>query len=342
MFEESDHLQMIIHGATAFELLRTAIEFDLFRQLESSGGMDLAAVATALGVERQPARVLLLGLASLKLLRKEGETYVNMPIVRRSLLPSRSGYLGPLVRIQEKITNPGLVDFAESMRRDTNVGLRHLDGPGTTLYERLTADPALQQVFYDNMGHASRQTFPLVVETFDFSGLRHVADVGGGDGSNGIALAKGHPHLEVTIFDQPTVLDIAARNAADADVAKRVHVWSGDMFADPLPPGIDGVLLCHIFEIWSIERNTRLLRKCYEALPPGGAVLVYNFVSDDDNTGSVSAAFMSVYFLTVASGEGMVYSAQDMEQALNAAGFARVERYDEGVGYRHVLMVGYK
>jgi precorrin-6B methylase 2 len=338
---ESDHLQTIIHGATAFELLRTALEFDLFRRIEIAGGMDLAAVATALGIEEQPARVLLLGLTSLRLLSKEGEKYLNAPITTRSLVPGRAGYLGPLVEIQEKITNPGLPDFAESLRRNTNVGLRHLDGSAPTVYERLAAYPELQRIYYNNMGHASRQTFPVVVDTFDFSGLSHVLDLCGGDGSNGIEVAKANPHLEVTVFDQESTLKIAAQNAEKAGVAERMHYWVGDIFSDPLPPNIDGILFCHIFEIWSMERNTELLRKCYDALPPGGTVLVYNFVCDDDNTGSVSAAFMSVYFHAVASGEGMVYSAADMETALLDAGFSSCDRYDD-VGYRHALMVGRK
>lgn len=341
MLREAEHLQLIIHGATAFELLRTALEFDVFEKIEKEGGMDLPSVAAALGVEQQPARVLLLGLTALELLRRDGDRYVNTPITRRSLLPHRAGYLGPLVDIQSKITNPGLADFAESMRRNTNVGLRHLDGPGDTLYERITANPHLQQVFYDNMGHASRQTFPLVAETFDFSGLHHLVDIGGGDGSNSIAVARRNPHLKMTIFDQASVLDIAKQNAVNAGVGDQVDGWAGDLFTDPLPPGIDGVLFCHIFEIWSLERNTELLRKCYDALPPGGACLVYNFVSEDDNSGCASAAFMSVYFLTVASGEGMVYSAVDMAQCLRDAGFSRVERH-EGVGFHHALMVGYK
>jgi ubiquinone/menaquinone biosynthesis C-methylase UbiE len=338
---DSDHLQTIIHGATAFELLRTALEFDLFKRIEVAGGLDLAAAAAALGLEEQPARILLLGLTSLRLLRKEGDKYVNAAIATRSLVPGRTGYLGPLVEIQEKITNPGLPDFAESLRRNTNVGLRHLDGSAPTVYERLAAYPELQEIYYNNMGHASRQTFPLVVETFDFSGLKHVLDLCGGDGSNGIEVAKRNPHLEVTIFDQETTLKIAARNAEKAGVAERMHYWAGDIFADPLPPSIDGIMFCHIFEIWSMQRNVELLRKCHAALPPGGSVLVYNFISDDDNSGSVSAAFMSVYFHAVASGEGMVYSAADMQTALHEAGFARCDRYDD-VGYRHALLVGHK
>lgn len=341
MMEDGDLLQVIIHGATAFELLRTAVECDLFVELEKAHGMDLSGVARSLGIEPQPARVLLLGLTSLRLLAKDGDQYRNTAVTRRNLLPGRPGYLGPLIEIQQRITNPCLVDLTESVRRNTNVGLRRLAGPGTTLYERLTADPRLQQIYYDNMGHASRQTFPLVAEEFDFTERRHVVDLGAGDGSNTITLLRRHEHLRVTMVDQPSVLELALRNVDKAGVGDRVRAWPGDMFTDPLPTDADAVLCSHIFEIWSPARNLRLLRRCHAALPDGGVALVYNFVSHDDNTGPVSAAFMSAYFLAVASGEGMVYSARDMEDCIRTAGFGSVRRYD-GVGFHHALVAGFK
>lgn len=75
------------------------------------------------------------------------------------------------------------------------------------------------------------------------------------------------------------------------------------------------------------------------ALPDGGVCLIYNFVSNDEGTGSMSAGLVSPYFLTLASGEGMAYSAGDMERAALDAGFSHVERY-EGLGFSHALVVG--
>jgi methyltransferase len=336
-----DLLQVIICGATGFELLRTALEFDLFGRLEAAGGMDLAAIAATIGTEEQPARILLLGLASLKLITKDGPAYVNSSVARQHLVPGKPGYLGSLVEVHEKIVNRGIVDLAESMRRNTNAGVRRLSGSGPTLYDRLEADPELYQLFWGHFGVVSKNMFLLLMETFDFSRLRHIVDVGGGDGTNGILLAQRYPHLTVTVFEQARA-DHAERKAAEAGLAARVRAWQGDFFSDPFPPEIDGIIICHVFEMWSLDRNTRMLRNCYRALPPGGALLLYNYVSDDDNTGSLGAAFMSAYFMSLATGEGMVYSAADMEAALRAAGFSRVQRYTEGVGFDHALLVAYK
>ncbi|WP_433496282.1 methyltransferase [Sphaerimonospora sp. CA-214678] len=338
---DADYLRIIIHGTTAFELLRTGLEFDLFEILESSGGMDLAKVAAAIGTGEQPARVLLLGLTSLRLLEKRGDRYVNGDLVRRKLLKSSPRFLGPLVDMQARVINASMGDLAASVRAGANVGLRHLTGPGTTLYERLTAHPELQEVFYANMGDASRNAFDQILDRYDFSGARRVVDIGGGDGTNSVKLALRHPHLEVTVFDQESVTRLAAGRIEDPGLRRRIRFQAGDLFTDPLPEGADTILFFHIFEIWSLERNTELLRKCHAALPDGGTCLVYNFVSDDEGTGSMSAGLLSPYFLTLASGEGMVYSPRDMEQALLAAGFSRVERYQD-MGFSHALVVGHK
>jgi SAM-dependent methyltransferase len=336
-----DYLRILIHGTTAYELLRTALELDVFEHLAKSGGMDVDEVASAIGVEPQPARILLLGLASLRLLDKDGGKYVNSEIVRRKLLRSSSRYLGPLVDMQALVINPSMGDFAESMHQYTNVGLRHLSGPGTTLYERLTAHPELQEVFYRNMSDASMKAFELILEHYDFGHLHHLIDVGGGDGTNSIELARRYPQLELTVFDQDSVTRIAARKIAEAGLGDRIHVHPGDVLTDPFPTGADAILSLHIFQIWSLDRNVEVLRKCYDALPSGGVCLVYDFVSNDDGTGSLSAGLLSPYFLTLASGEGMTYSPADMEKAVREAGFGRVDRFD-GMGFSHALVVGHK
>ncbi|EOD66918.1 methyltransferase [Amycolatopsis vancoresmycina] len=338
---EADYLRILVHGTTAFELLRTALEFELFEKLDAAGGLDVDETAAALGIERQPARILLLGLASLLLLEKSGDKYVNSKMVERKLLREGERFLGPLVDIQAKIINATMVDFAEALRQNTNVGLRRLEGPGDTLYERLTATPDLQKVFYDNMGDASRRAFEQILEKYDFSHIRHAIDIAGGDGANSVELAKRYPELEVTVMDQESVTRLAADRIEDPGIRKRVHFHPGDILHDRYPEGADAIFVFHIFEIWSLERNTALLRRCYDALPEGGTCLVYNWVSNEEGTGSMAAGLVSPYFLTLASGEGMTYAPGDMERAALDAGFSRVELHPD-MGFSHALVVAHK
>lgn len=336
---EADYLRLLIHGTTAFELLRSALELELFEHIERSGGLDVAGAAAALGVKEQPARVLLLGLACLQLLDKRADRYHNSPLVRRKLLRDGERFLGPLVDVQAEIINAAMVDLAESVRQGRNVGLRHLTGPGPTLYSRLTAHPRLQQVFYANMGDASARAFAQFLQRYDLSGVRHVIDVGGGDGTNAIELLRRYPDLEVTVFDQESVVAIAAERALEPDLRGRLHVHAGDLFTDELPTGADAILYFHIFEIWSLERNVELLRRCRAALADGGRCLVYNFAANEAGTGPASAGLVSPYFLTLASGEGMTYAASEMADAVRRAGFAGVECLPD-LGFSHALVVG--
>ncbi|MBM2620133.1 methyltransferase domain-containing protein [Actinoplanes sp. LDG1-06] len=338
---EADYLRILVHGATAFELVRTGLELDLFEHIEAAGGLDVTGAAAALGVAGQPARVLLLGLTSLRLLERHDGRYVNTPLVREKLLRDSPRYLGALIDVQARVINAAMPDLAESVRRDTNVGLRSIDGPGGTLYERLTAHPELQEVFYANMGDASRKSVALLLDGYDFTGVRNVLDLGGGDGANSRALLARYPDLTATLLDHEKVVGIARDRTTDPDVRRRMRFVPGEMFRDPIPTGHDAILICHIFEIWALSRSVELLRRCHAALPEGGACLIYNFVSDDAGTGPMSAGLVSPYFLTLASGEGMAYSAADMADALTEAGFAKVERHDR-LGYSHALVVGRK
>ena len=115
--------------------------------------------------------------------------------------------------------------------------------------------------------------------------------------------------------------------------------YPGDFWTDPFPCGIDAILFCHMFTIWSMERNLQLLRICAAAVEPGGSVLLFNMMGDDDRSGPLSTALGSPYFLAIATGEGELHSWSDYEQAMHQAGFAEVKRVT-GLPLNHGIIVG--
>lgn len=153
-----------------------------------------------------------------------------------------------------------------------------------------------------------------------------MVDVGGGDGTNVIELARRWPHVRATVFDWPSVCDIARKNMEASGLADRLDTVAGDCFADPFPKGADCFLFAHFFTIWSEEKDRLLLKKCYDALPSGGKVLIFNMMQRDDETGPLSAAVGSPYFLTLATGEGMLYTWRQYESWMKEAGFKRVKK----------------
>jgi cyclopropane fatty-acyl-phospholipid synthase-like methyltransferase len=145
----------------------------------------------------------------------------------------------------------------------------------------------------------------------------------------------------VTVFDSPSVCEYAKRNIAAAGLADRVDTCAGDMFRDPFPEGVDAILFSHIFTIWSLDNDVALLKKCHASLAEGGAVLVFGMMGGDDDTGPLSTALGSPYFLAIATGQGMLYSWADYERAMRQAGFPTVERVED-MPLDHGVIIGSK
>jgi len=112
-----------------------------------------------------------------------------------------------------------------------------------------------------------------VVEKYDFSCAHVVVDVGGGFGHLAMALLERHQHLRAIVLDQPEVIAIAQRHAANEDpkMLARLTFVPGDMF-DDVPSG-DLYVLKTIIHDWDDARSIRVLETCRDRLPDGGRVI---------------------------------------------------------------------
>jgi hypothetical protein len=336
-----DQFILIAEGHAAFQLLWAGVELGIFTHLSKEPGMTLEQIAQRLDLEHQPMRILLIGLAALRLVEKKGDTYHNAELTEKILINGKPGSIVPALGWQYHIVYKGLVDFVDSLKQNKNIGLKHFPGRGETLYERLESNPALERIFQDAMSALSKQANSYLLESADFSGLTHLVDVGGGDATNAIAFVRKYPKLKVTIFDSPSICEIAKKNIAAAALVNRIDTCPGDLFTDPFPSGIDSILYSHMFTIWSREKNIGILKKSYNALPQGGSVIIFNMMGFDDGTGPLSTALGSPYFMAIATGEGMLYSWKDYEAWIKESGFSRIKRVDS-LPFDHGVLIGIK
>jgi cyclopropane fatty-acyl-phospholipid synthase-like methyltransferase len=245
-----------------------------------------------------------------------------------------------VVRWQNHINYRAMSHFVEAIRANSNVGLEEFGGTESTLYERLAHDDQLENIFQAAMESISVQANAMLVRSLDLRDTKYLVDVGGGNGTNIVAFARKFPHLRAAVFDSASVCEIAKENIAKERLSDRLDVWPGDCFCDPFPEGVDAILFAHFFTIWSEEHNRQLLRKCFESLPRGGAVIIFNMMQLDTENGPLGAAMGSPYFLTLATGEGMLYTWREYKQWMRDAGFRSIK--NRALPRDHGLIIGKK
>jgi SAM-dependent methyltransferase len=145
------------------------------------------------------------------------------------------------------------------------------------------------------------------------------------------------PHLKGIDFDLACVEEAFARYVRKHGLAGRLQFYPGDFFVDPLPRA-DVLLMGRILHNWNRSIRTMLLEKAYRAISPGGALIVYDPLIDDERR-SPHGLLSSLNMLLETSG-GSEYSAAECESWMLAAGFRDIRV--EPLGDMHVAVIGSK
>jgi acetylserotonin N-methyltransferase len=176
-----------------------------------------------------------------------------------------------------------------------------------------------KEIFLRGMNGFGRISSPLAVQAFDLSKYRRMADLGGATGHLVIAACERYPEMTACVLDLPSVTPVAARSIAEAGLSARIETVDGDFFKDALPEA-DIYGFGRILHDWSDEQVKILLKKTYDALPMGGAVIICEHLLNEKKDGPVTALLQSLNMLVVA--EGRERSTSEYEELVRGAGFS--------------------
>jgi ubiquinone/menaquinone biosynthesis C-methylase UbiE len=318
---------LIKWGFMSFQVLAACCESELFPFIAQAAeaGRTVDDIAAFLKFPKHSVRVLLLACCAYGLLRKDSQTgnYFN-------LLKMDAEYeiLRQQVLFADKVVQPAFKFLTASLQSGVNKGVEVLPGPGATLYERLVHAPDLAACLHDRLALTSGiRRAPFLLKAIGDRGkaITHLVDIGGGEGTTAHALSQQYPQMKVTIFDLPSVCQMAAEHIREWGKSDRIAVYPGDMFTDPFPSEVDAIAFVSLLTIFSTEKILELLRKAYDTLPKGGSVIIHTLISNEQETGPLNSANMSLYFTVLASGAGMAYPLSDYEYWLHETGFATLE-----------------
>lgn len=313
-----------IGGHIFFQTLCSAVQMDLFSYLSERKFASKMEIMQKLHIEDQPCRILLLGLSNLGLVHKNGDRYKNSFMAHIYLNRHSKKNIINVILWQHFVNYQAMYHFHASLKSNKNEGLIEIPGSGETLYERLKSHPSLETIFQNAMQDISTQANQIFAKHVNLSNVRTLVDVGGGNGSNILQLVDRYPQLTASVFDSLSVCQIAAKKLALSPHAKRLGTIVGNCFTDTFP-SVDCILFCHFFTIWSKEENLRLLKKSYKALPVGGQVMIFNMMQNNSEDGPATAAMGSPYFLTLATGRGMLYTWNEYVELFEEAGFQKIQ-----------------
>ncbi len=306
--EMTGHINALARGFMHSQVLFVANEAGVFAHLEQPA--TAADIAGKTGWDQRGTRMLLEGLVALGLARKTGSHYLNTPISSACLVPNRPAYQGHIVRHIQN-TAAGWWRLKDAVATGKAVDDSQ---PSQTSAEL--------QSFILGMKDIAKTSAEEILKVVDLAPYKHLLDVGAGPGTYTIAFLHAHTRMKATIFDRPDVIPIAREQVCFAELDHRVKFIAGDVTHDALGSGHDVVLVSNLIHSLSPERNQALMRKCFDAMEPGGLLIVKDFLTDNDRTGPAFSLIFALHML-VGTGEGDAYSFDQVESWTNEAGFEK-------------------
>jgi SAM-dependent methyltransferase len=315
--------------------LLSAVELGVFTELAKDGPLDAAALTERLGLHRRSARDFVDALVALGMLQRHGDRYANTPETGQFLDRAKPSYVGGFL----EMANARLYPFWGALTEALRSGLPQNEAKrGESFFPALYADPARLEAFLKAMTGISLPSAQAIARQFPWAQYRTFLDIGCAQGGLPVQVALAHPHLSGGGMDLPVVRPIFEAYVTSHDLHDRLRFHPGDFFRDPLPSA-DVLVMGHILHDWDLEEKRRLLRKAYEALPAGGALILYETLIDDDRRENAMGLLMSLNMLIETSG-GFDYTGADASGWMREAGF-RDMRVEHLVGPES-MVVGLK
>lgn len=291
--------------------LLAALELGLFDAL-SEGARSLGELAARTGLSEDRVDKLVTGCAALELVRRHGAMISSVEDVDRFLVRGKPTYFGDYLLHLARNSYANWGKLAEH--------LKSAGPPGRGRYYDTAADWQEARALTEAGYTGSQGTARALARRVDFSAYHHLLDIGGGSGVYSIEACRRYPGLRATVLDFPAVCAVAREFIEKASLTDRIEARGGDFTADPFPAGCDVALLCGNIHAYDSATAREVVKKTYDVLPHGGAMIICDYMLNDEKSGPPVAAFLSLSQVFQA-GHGKVHTGAEFTQYMEAAGF---------------------
>jgi hypothetical protein len=308
-------------GFWASKALLSAVELGIFTEL-AEGPLAAEKLASRTNLHSRSALDFFDALVAMGLLERHDGLYVNTPATDYYLDRNKSTYAGGFL----EMANGRLYRFWGSLTNALQTGVPQNEATnGENFFEKLYSSPDRLDLFLSGMTGLSLVTARAIANQFPWDDYRTFADVGCAQGALPVQIALHHAHVRGIGFDLPLVQPIFENYVRSHTLEDRLTFQGGDFFKGDLPR-VDVLVMGHILHDWDLKEKKKLLRKAYDALPPGGALIVHEALIDDERRANAPGLLMSLNMLIETPG-GFDFTGADCQGWMREAGFreTRVE-----------------
>jgi len=310
-----DHILQLGLSFWASKTLLSAVEMEVFTEL-AKHPEDLDTLTGRLGLHPRSSRDFLDALVALGFLERKDGTYSNTPSADLFLDKHKPSYIGGMLEMANARLFKHWNNLTQALRTGQPQGEA---GGGAETFAAIYADPARLKGFLRAMTGVSRGANLAIAAKFPWAKYKTVADAGPAQGDLLTQVLLKNTHLTGVGMDLPEVGPIFEEYVEANGLSSRLKFKPGSFFTDALPTA-DVIMMGHILHDWNLEEKRMLIGKAYEALPKGGALLVYEAIIDDDRSKNAFGLLMSLNMLIETPG-GFDYSGADCIGWMKEAGF---------------------
>lgn len=320
-----DPVFQMLTGFFASKTLMAAVEMDVFTKLD---GRQVTAqeFEQLLGLESRPAQVFASALASVGLLEVKNGKFSNTQVAATFLSKKSPAYMGDFVRMCDERLYKAWDHLTWSLANNKPADVKK-GGDAESLFNDAKEEKSIEamQKFTHAMHGISIGPAMALAKAFDFSRYKSMIDIGGGSGVYAINVAKEYPNMTATVADLGPVCKVAEQYIVKYGLQSRVKTTQFDFWKQDVPKGYDVAFLSHIIHDYDEEKGVTLLKKIHASLNPGGAVILSEWMLNDEKTGPVPSAMMGLNMIIETNG-GRNYSFAEITEMMKKAGFKNVEK----------------
>jgi len=328
-----DHIIEIGYAFWKAKALLTAVELGLFTVL-ADGPLKCEELIFRLSLQKRGALDFLDALVALKLLDRNSDgRYANSPDTNLYLDRGKPTYIGGMFELLNARLYQNWSSLTQVLRTGLPLGSLRSGG-----YPALFGDKLELELFLKAMTGGTLIAARMLSVKFPWHVYSTFIDIGSAEGCLPVEIARSHAHLTGGGFDLPVVEPSFTSYVRACGLSERLQFYPGDFMSAPLPKA-DVLVMGRILHNWDLSTKKFLVKKAYDALQPGGALIVYDGLIDDNRSFHAHNLLASLNMLIETSG-GSEYTGGDCIRWMQETGFHQARL--ESLGSVNSAIIGFK